>query len=422
MAQRPGHRTPVVPVNTDFGVAPLSLALLVAYASEHEGRRLADRYDFVPEFLTDEEHLAERANEPSIFVFSNYVWNVDRNLALSQLVKQANPASLTIHGGPSTPKYPGDVEEFFARHEHVDVAVHGEGEETFAELLSAVDATLPTQLAALHDVCGLTYRERGRRRRSYRGSGPDRRARHHPLPVPPRPARSLRRGPRGRHHRDEPRVPLRLHLLRLGFGDPLADPQVLDGARLRRARMVGGAPDRRRLHRGRELRDHGTRRRHRGEDRGPEAQVRLPADGGDQLRQEHRQAPPEDHRDLRRRGDPHRRRRVAPVDGRADTQDHPALEHQAREVQRAHDRVPERPAPARRRHHDGPSRIDTGVVPQRPPAVHEPRRPGPREPDAAPAQQPDERAGVPPRARHHREAGRARHGDVDATPGPSGKT
>ncbi len=161
MAQRPGHRTPVVPVNTDFGVAPLSLALLVAYASEHDGQRLADRYDFIPEFLTDEEHLADRANEPSIFVFSNYVWNVERNLALSQLVKQANPASLTIHGGPSTPKYPGDVEEFFARHEHVDVAVHGEGEETFAELLSTVDATLPTQLGALHDVCGLTYREVG---------------------------------------------------------------------------------------------------------------------------------------------------------------------------------------------------------------------------------------------------------------------
>ena len=116
----------------------------------------------MPAFLTDEENLVEQAHEPSIFLFSNYVWNIERNLALSELVKQANPASITIHGGPSTPKYEGDAEEFFGRYPHVDVAVHGEGEESFSELLDALDSLESgrrADLGALADVRGLTYRE-----------------------------------------------------------------------------------------------------------------------------------------------------------------------------------------------------------------------------------------------------------------------
>jgi radical SAM superfamily enzyme YgiQ (UPF0313 family) len=160
-AGSPGRRTPVVPVNVDHGVAPLSLALLVAHAGEHEGGRLREIYDFVPEFLTDEELLADRATEPSIFLFSNYVWTVERNLALSAIVKRVNPTSITIHGGPSTPKYLGDTEEFFARHDHVDIAVHGEGETTFSDVLCALDGVLPARLDVLGDVAGLTYRKPG---------------------------------------------------------------------------------------------------------------------------------------------------------------------------------------------------------------------------------------------------------------------
>jgi radical SAM superfamily enzyme YgiQ (UPF0313 family) len=160
-ASHAGHRIPVVPVNTDHGVAPLSLALLVASAREHEGGRLRERYDFVPSFLTEEQHLLELAHEPTVFIFSNYVWNVDRNLALSELVKQANPHSITVHGGPSTPKYEADTEVFFGRYQHIDVAVHGEGESTFNELLDAIDAQHTERLDVLRDVAGLTYRAPG---------------------------------------------------------------------------------------------------------------------------------------------------------------------------------------------------------------------------------------------------------------------
>ena len=46
---------------------------LSAVQDEYDGGRLKQRYDFVPQFLTDEETLPERAERPSIFVFSNYL-------------------------------------------------------------------------------------------------------------------------------------------------------------------------------------------------------------------------------------------------------------------------------------------------------------------------------------------------------------
>ena len=111
---KPGTRVAVVPVNDDHNMAPLSLGLLTAYAQELDGGRLTDRYDFVPLFLAEEHTLLEWTQRPAIFLFSNYIWNIERNLALSAMLKQANPANLTVHGGPSTPKYTGDCEEFFA--------------------------------------------------------------------------------------------------------------------------------------------------------------------------------------------------------------------------------------------------------------------------------------------------------------------
>lgn len=153
------ERIPVIPVNTVSGVRPLALGLLLAHASEFERGRLRDRYDFVPVFLSDGAMLAEHMRMPGIFLFSNYVWNLEENLALSALVKRINPDNITIHGGPSTPKYEGDAEQFFAMHPDVDVAVRGEGEATFVVLLDALGPS--RDFRALADVEGLTFRGSG---------------------------------------------------------------------------------------------------------------------------------------------------------------------------------------------------------------------------------------------------------------------
>ncbi len=130
----------VVPVNTEKGTAPASLGLLTAYAMEYDGGRLNERYDFVPMFLTDRERLADRASTPGVYFFSNYLWTVEANLQLAAVVKALNPANITVHGGPSTPSYERDCEQFFIDNPQVDIAVRGEGELTFAELLDHLES------------------------------------------------------------------------------------------------------------------------------------------------------------------------------------------------------------------------------------------------------------------------------------------
>jgi radical SAM superfamily enzyme YgiQ (UPF0313 family) len=50
------------------------------------------------------------------------------------------------------------VAAMFAKYDHVDIAVRGEGESTFAEILNALDPSNLSDLSRLKDVMGLSYR------------------------------------------------------------------------------------------------------------------------------------------------------------------------------------------------------------------------------------------------------------------------
>jgi radical SAM superfamily enzyme YgiQ (UPF0313 family) len=139
------------------------LGLLLAAAKAHDGGALDKTYDFRPRLLWDEPRLRDAASldGPTIFLFSNYLWSTAENLSFSALVKEADPRNLTIHGGPDTPKYTGDVMAWFDAHPHVDVCVHGEGESTFVELLETLRDARGSDgfdLTALEDVAGLSFR------------------------------------------------------------------------------------------------------------------------------------------------------------------------------------------------------------------------------------------------------------------------
>jgi radical SAM superfamily enzyme YgiQ (UPF0313 family) len=154
---------PAVGVDNYWALPPLALGFLVSYAKAYEGGRLEDRYDFHPRWVTDRTKLEALAREPGIFLFSNYIWSHAENRQLSALVKAANPASVTIHGGPDTPKYEGDAERYFRDNPHVDITVRGEGEATFAEILDALGplGSDPPDLRPLRDVRGLSFRMDG---------------------------------------------------------------------------------------------------------------------------------------------------------------------------------------------------------------------------------------------------------------------
>jgi radical SAM superfamily enzyme YgiQ (UPF0313 family) len=157
----PPDRVKVVGVHTSWSGAPASLGMLIAYAKSIDGGVLEESYDFRPRLVFDEARLTKVAADPGIFLFSNYIWCHEQNIALSTLVKKINPHSITIHGGPNTPKYEADVEQFFADNPHVDITVRGEGEATFADLLLALRGSVgdgPPDLSVLGDVPGLSFR------------------------------------------------------------------------------------------------------------------------------------------------------------------------------------------------------------------------------------------------------------------------
>lgn len=132
--------TPPIPVFTPYAPAhgpTLSLGMLTASARHAAGGELTATYSIRriepwPEVV---EALAT-VDGPAVVLCSNYVWNVDAHLEWAERAHAVNDRVVFVHGGPSTPGYPGDVERFV--HDHPDtvhVLVHGEGEQVLVDLL-----------------------------------------------------------------------------------------------------------------------------------------------------------------------------------------------------------------------------------------------------------------------------------------------
>ncbi len=156
-----GHtRTRVIPVNKEDSPL-LSLGLVMSYALAYDGGRLAEAYEFVPDWCHITTETLTGDEPPAIFLFSSYIWSHTWNLAASEEAKRRNPNGLCIHGGPDVPKYDEDLREYLGANPHIDVIVHGEGEATLAEILDRLDGALgdgPCDLTVLDDVAGLTHR------------------------------------------------------------------------------------------------------------------------------------------------------------------------------------------------------------------------------------------------------------------------
>ncbi|NOK62477.1 MAG: radical SAM protein [Chloroflexi bacterium AL-W] len=92
---------------------------------------------------------------PDVLGISLYTWNSERSLDIARRVKARLPHLIVVVGGP-------EVQHdniWVLQHSGVDVAVIGEGEQTFAELLRVFAEKAQLNHAILADVAGIAFRD-----------------------------------------------------------------------------------------------------------------------------------------------------------------------------------------------------------------------------------------------------------------------
>jgi radical SAM superfamily enzyme YgiQ (UPF0313 family) len=75
---------------------------------------------------------------PDIIGFSNFIWNLELSLAVARRIKEMNPKTVVIMGGPNFPIEPSKQEVFLKSHPEVDFTVLHEGEAAFVNLLNCL--------------------------------------------------------------------------------------------------------------------------------------------------------------------------------------------------------------------------------------------------------------------------------------------
>ena len=78
--------------------------------------------------------ILSKVENPSIVGFSNFVWNTQINYKLAKKIKEKYPNCIVVFGGQGTPKS-DRISNFFVEHPYIDIAVQGEGEISFKEIL-----------------------------------------------------------------------------------------------------------------------------------------------------------------------------------------------------------------------------------------------------------------------------------------------
>jgi len=137
-------------LNAKYIHSSLALRYLQAYCQAHTEFDLKIK-EFTINQNTSDIMAEIYVNQPDVLGFSCYIWNIKQILELCNDYRKVAPATVIVLGGPEV-SY--DAEQILADNPYLDYIVRGEGEETFKELLWAINGELP-----LDSVSGITYRE-----------------------------------------------------------------------------------------------------------------------------------------------------------------------------------------------------------------------------------------------------------------------
>jgi putative methyltransferase len=120
---------------TDRSLLPLACGLISAYAQSQPDLRA--HYDFEIKMLGEGlDELLEEIVDPAVVGVSCYVWNFFGSIEISRRIKDRYPNVLLVLGGPSIPQREARIGPFLQKYPFVDLLVQGEGELTFADVLS----------------------------------------------------------------------------------------------------------------------------------------------------------------------------------------------------------------------------------------------------------------------------------------------
>jgi radical SAM superfamily enzyme YgiQ (UPF0313 family) len=129
----------LVQINNSFSgqnYLPYAVAMLEAYARRHLAD--PDRFTFRPPIYrrTAISKAVEALQGCDIVGFSAYVWNFEISLEIARRLRKQGYQGLILFGGPHVPD---DPTKFLTEYDFIDLTVHGEGEQTFTEILEAME-------------------------------------------------------------------------------------------------------------------------------------------------------------------------------------------------------------------------------------------------------------------------------------------
>lgn len=152
MNEGPKKRIYLVEASPAYGNAyflPYATGAIAAYAFSHEAIKKAYLLGRIIYTREDIDSAVDSLDNPYLVGFSTSGWNEQYNRAFASKLKEKYPSCLVLFGGHSVPADASVINE----EKYVDLLIHGEGEEPFYCLLSALDEGKP-----LSDIKNISYR------------------------------------------------------------------------------------------------------------------------------------------------------------------------------------------------------------------------------------------------------------------------
>ncbi|GAA0324407.1 B12-binding domain-containing radical SAM protein [Bacillus carboniphilus] len=139
-------KTVVSSLNAKYIHTNLAIRYLKAFAAPEFDVEIAEYTIKDPEMNIVSDLYSRK---PDVIGFSCYIWNIEETIRVVKMLKKINPELFIILGGPEVTY---DVPEWLERLPEVDAIALGEGEETFKQLLFALD-----EGQSLESVHGIAY-------------------------------------------------------------------------------------------------------------------------------------------------------------------------------------------------------------------------------------------------------------------------